>query len=256
MNDRLEALASMEYPGRFIILGKSANSRSNIAVYGITGRSPSSQARKLLYSPPGRIVVEPTDENILKQGNPDLLVYPAMIFSYDKLAVSNGKQTGSVFEQIEGDGNRVRGSVSRAHDNFTYEPDKPNFTPRISGVIHRDTYTSILGIITKQPDSEEALKTTFELSLKPGLGHLISTYTGVNTNPLPSFGGMPIEVPLVGNSPNETARWVYDSLAPAAGHDDFRVAVVAVYSDSKESGAVIHYPSHYIINRHESRASQ
>lgn len=99
----------MPYPERFFILGRSSD-ETNVAVYGITGRSPSSQAGKLvqklkvenrgLHST--TIFVEPTDSQLLKKGNADLLVYPAMIIPElrNEIAVSNGKQTDDVSRKM------------------------------------------------------------------------------------------------------------------------------------------------------------
>ena len=96
MKKNLENVEEMAYPGRIIIIGKSAEGE-DVVMYAITGRSPSSQARMLLIDEvEKKIFVKPTDEETLKTGNLDLLVYPAVICGND-IAVSNGKQTDDVF---------------------------------------------------------------------------------------------------------------------------------------------------------------
>jgi len=92
----LERIRNMTYPGRIIIIGTSLNGQ-RVVLYAITGRSPSSQARRLeIDTARGKVFVRPTDEETLKTGNPDLLVYPAIICGTG-IAVSNGTQTEAVF---------------------------------------------------------------------------------------------------------------------------------------------------------------
>ncbi len=96
----MDIVKSMVYPGRIIIIG-TAPAGQRVVLYSITGRSPSSQARRLeIDKQAGSIFVKPTDEETLKTGNPDLLVYPAVICKAGAIAVSNGKQTGDVAKLI------------------------------------------------------------------------------------------------------------------------------------------------------------
>ncbi len=125
----MDIVKSMVYPGRIIIIG-TAPAGQRVVLYSITGRSPSSQARRLeIDKQAGSIFVKPTDEQTLKTGNPDLLVYPAMIWdSHNGVAVSNGKQTRDVANMLAADSNPLDvlvGSLS----SWEYEPDDPNFTP-------------------------------------------------------------------------------------------------------------------------------
>ena len=102
----LEALTSMDYPGRFIALGLNPEGMPAV-VYGITGRSESSKARKLVLekslSALTKIKVEPIDAELVNKGNPDLLLYDAVIVSLTyrcEMIVGNGKQTKRIDEAL------------------------------------------------------------------------------------------------------------------------------------------------------------
>ena len=98
MLEGLKNLTLMEYPGRVIIIGQDRNARNDVVIYAITGRSPSSQARKLVKESHA-IWARPTDEETIKKGNLDLLVYPAIMIS-GGIAVGNGRQTPDIKAQM------------------------------------------------------------------------------------------------------------------------------------------------------------
>jgi len=237
MGAELDCIRSMAYPGRLIIVGMNPAGQ-RVALYAITGRSPASQARRLVIDDRrDRIIVRPTDETILRTGNPDLLVYPAIICG-PGIAVSNGTQTEAVFAHLSGDARPVA-ALETALRDWHYEPDEPNFTPRISGCITRG---AALSIIKRGPDGG-SVRHFFEVPLLQGAGKMIATYTGENRNPLPSFVGEPQDVALPWATPEEAARALYQALEPPAGGVDFRVAVAAVFSDGAHA---LH-----VHNRHE-----
>jgi IMP cyclohydrolase len=240
MEDLKQYLKNRPYVGRFIILGKSPD-KCNVAVYGITGRSPSSQARRLVLKDL-EIKVEPTDPKVLAQGNIDLLVYPAVILRYG-IAVSNGKQTSDVARFL--DGRNPSEALSMASANWDYEPDSPNFTPRISGGTFKEL--AALGIIKRGEDGK-SVRDYFEVPMSPGQGSFISTYTGENKDPLPPFAGNPVQISLVGNNASEIAEQVYEAFAPQEGAKDFRVSVASVYEDTR--GMALSLTAH-IVNRCE-----
>ena len=126
-------LTRMIYPGRFIILGRDAAGAYDIVLYGITGRSASSQARRLERRG-DNVIIQPTDPDVLKTGNADLLVYPALVLGKG-IAVSNGKQTEDIDPLADGSPVRV---LEKGLEGWTYEPDAPIFTPRISGCLLPD----------------------------------------------------------------------------------------------------------------------
>ena len=225
MNKNLENVEEMVYPGRIIIIGKSP-AGEDVVMYAITGRSPSSQARMLLIDEvEKKIFVKPTDEEILKTGNPDLLVYPAVICG-SGIAVSNGKQTEDVFNCLDADKDPLQVQIESLV-NWEYEPDDPNFTPRISGCITSGAALSVL----KRAEDGSVIRNYFKIPMISGKGKLISTYTGVNQNPLPSFAGEPQDVEIPWTSAEEAVTAFYHALGPDDGEPDFRVTAAVVYSD-------------------------
>src|SRR3989344_4630929 len=239
----VEKLRNMGYPGRVIILGAD-QSNNPIAIYAITGRSPSSQARIMEIGKSHRIVyVRPTDEKTIKEGNIDLLIYKAII-SGKWVAVSNGKQTDDIFNYMLATSEQVlpRRVLIDTLKNWEYEPDAPNFTPRINGVINLQGNLGALGIIKKQDDN--TARDYYEFALQAGQGKLIATYIGHNVNPLPSFKGEPLDVELKFNCIGDAVAAVCDFLAPKEGMPDFRVSV-AGYSRTTNG------PMISIKNRHQ-----
>ncbi len=242
MDNTMLSLAALEYPGRLILIGAPRRGGSAAVVYAITGRSPSSQARKLVLRD-GGIWVQPTDEETLKQGNVDLLVYPAVLFDKSGVAVSNGKQTADVHDRLAPEADPVS-ALSKALAAWDFEPDAPIFTPRISGcLVGRGAGLSVL----RRGPAGETLRSFFEVGLRPGEGRLVSTYEGPNANPLPVFSGEPGFVALPGSTAAETAGTIYRDLGPAPGGKDFRVSVACVLVPlAGPERADVH-----IINRHE-----
>lgn len=235
-------LTALEYPGRLIAIGLASAGARAVIVYAITGRSPSSQARKLVFRDHG-IWVQPTDEDVLKTGNVDLLVYPALLFGPAGIAVSNGKQTADIRDGLASGAGPIA-VLSKALAAWDFEPDKPIFTPRISGCLVRGEAGLSL---VRRGESGEALRSYFEVPLREGEGRLISTYDGPNRDPLPSFSGEPRRVGLAGGSARETAETVYRELGPVLPGKDFRVAVACVAAPfSRPEELDVH-----IINRHE-----
>lgn len=242
MSVGLERLSAMEYPGRVIIIGKDRNGESNIAIYAIMGRSPSSQSRKLILEK-GVVWTKPTDEAKLKSGNINLLIYPAI--SVDRgIAVSNGKQTEKIAEHLSRSQNPVEILRSSLKD-WDYEPDDPIFTPRISGCVLPQNKAA-LSIIKRSSDGASA-RDFFDVPLIPGKGKMISTYAGENKDPLPSFGGKPLDVELRSMNSEEMAEAVYQALAPKEQGRDYRIAVACIFSKNLVENEFIAH----IINRHE-----
>lgn len=242
MNRTKGLLATLEYPGRLIVMGEVAGGGKAAIVYAITGRSPSSQARKLAHRD-GGVWVQPTDEDVLKKGNVDLLVYPALLFGQAGIAVSNGKQTADIRDGLASGAGSIT-VLSKALAAWDYEPDAPIFTPRISGCFVRGA----AGLnVVRRGESGEPLRSYFEVPFREGEGRLVSTYAGPNSDPLPAFEGEPRRVGLAGKTARETAEAVYGDLAPAAGKKDFRVAVACVFVSLSDPGRI----ELHIINRHE-----
>lgn len=237
----IRPLAESEYPGRIIIIGEEKKQGNVVAVYAITGRSSSSQARKM-EKEEDTIWVKPTDLDLLKKGNIDLLLYPSIFCLSQGIAVSNGKQTVDVMACL-GQGESASEILAFALKNWDYEPDEPTFTPRISGCVLSNR-SAALSLIKRARDGSSQ-RNIYEFSLVPGEGKMIATYEGKNTEPLPSYAGEPLDVEIEGASAQEVAENVYTSLAPREGEKDFRVAVTCVFGKNIPSNEFeIH-----IINR-------
>ena len=211
----------LEYPGRFIIGGQLKETDEVFLVYGITGRSAASQARHLVKKENG-IWVEPIDPQLIISGNPELLIYPAMLFSSSRIAVSNGKQTVDILRALERNLDPVQALAQSLRD-WKYEPDEPIFTPRIS-LAFAGGFCLGMSLI-KRGEFGTVHRNYFELPLIPGRGWLIMTYMGLNVDPVPSYMGEPITVEVSEKKAEEIALALYESLSPPNGKKDFRVGL-------------------------------
>jgi IMP cyclohydrolase len=235
MKNRLE---DMEYPGRGIIMG-TTREQQLFCAYFVTGRSASSQARKFVNR--GRIIAtEPTDPETLAKGDPDLLIYNAIAWNDNVVAVSNGKQTDSVFTATACGIDNL--SISNVTRQWNYEPDKPNFTPRISGrmIVTPSNYrysTMELGIIKRRGEEKQAVREDFRLAPEfsdgNGKAYGITTYTGANEEPLPPYEGKPFTIPIEAYSPPGLCEELGDMV-----NRDFMVGIAAVIF--KPSGKAEH----------------
>ncbi len=238
----MEALSRMDYPGRVIILGKAPDGDIPFVVYCITGRSPSSQARRIVFEGT-RAMVKPTDADVLAEGDPDLLLYAAIMISRG-IVVSNGRQTSSIRPILDPNLGPIE-VLAQGMEGWDYEPDPPNWTPRISGCILSPDYAA-LGVVKNGGDGS-SLKNYFEFPLQSGRAKMISTYTGENANPLPSFRGEPLDLNLRGVTAQKTAEAVYEAMAPTDPKDDFRVATACVFLHDLQTDVF----EKAVINRHD-----
>jgi len=240
MKQPLECLSRMKYPGRTLAVGRDLSGMFNVVIYAITGRSSSSQARRLELEA-DTIWTKPTDPEVLQKGNVDLLIYPAVILS-EGLAVSNGKQTSDI--DVRSGHSPVR-VLEEAMKNWAYEPDAPNFTPRISGCILPSNRAGLS--VLKRAWSGDSLRFFYEIPLTPGKGKLLTTYSGENTDPLQSVSGDPVDLDLKEPTVRAMAEAVYAALRPPAGAEDFRVAAACVFAKASDMKA----RQVFIINRRE-----
>jgi IMP cyclohydrolase len=238
----LEALSVLKYPGRGIILGSSPSGTSLAAAYFITGRSASSQARKMERE--GRTIwTRPLDRQAFKAGQAELLIYPAAIAEAG-LAVSNGRQTSDIAGRMAS-ARSPWAALSLALKDWDFEPDSPIFTPRISGCLFPDGRAA-LSIIRRAADGTSH-RDFFEVPDLPGQGQFIATYRGGDKDPILAWEGNPREVSLEQSSAVELAAAVYDRLAPQAAGPDYRVACAAIFIRRNAPQDV----SFHIINRRE-----
>ena len=177
-------LSGNEYPGRGVLLGTSPEGRAVLA-YFIMGRSENSRNR--IFTEEGTdVIIHPFDES--KVEDPSLIIYaPIRVVGRDVI-VTNGDQTDTIRDHL-----LQGGSFQTALASRRFEPDMPNFTPRISGILHlgQADFTYELSIL-KSVDAEgsDCARHYFTYPAKKGLGHLIHTYEE-NGNPIPTFQGEP-----------------------------------------------------------------
>ena len=176
MKNLVDLLQSNPYPGRGIVVGRDC------VYYWIMGRSANSRNRVFVQTEDG-IRTEAHDPALLE--DPSLIIYHPVRTMGDALVVTNGDQTDTIVEA----GDFRAGCMKRE-----YEPDAPNFTPRISACIQPDGTFEIS--ILKHQESGRCLREFFCYEgCDEGVGYFISTYQG-DGNPLPTFAGEPVEVVL------------------------------------------------------------
>ena len=197
MQDLTELLRSNPYPGRGIVVGK------DVVYYWIMGRSSNSRNRVFVPTEDG-IRTEAHDPALLE--DPSLIIYHPVRTMGNKLVVTNGDQTDTVWEYL------AKGeSWEAALRTRQFEPDGPNYTPRISGVVEPNGAYELS--ILKSFDGDPACNKRFFFEYdapRAGLGHFIHTYK-TDGNPLPSFEGEPETVRIEGDL-NTFADMVWDNL--------------------------------------------
>lgn len=198
-------IVSNPYPGRGLIIGRSSIDESWLMIYWIMGRSAHSRNRK--FTVEGSVLrTEPVDPALVD--DPSLIIYEAMKELPGVYLVSNGDQTQTIYEYLQ-----KGGSFDDALSTREREPDPPNYTPRISGILEiNDTPAVTLNILKANPANQDLTDgTTFHPAPPPqGLGVCLTTYAG-DGNPLPSFHGDPLLMPLDGE-PNQILQTYWDAL--------------------------------------------
>lgn len=189
--DIAKELSSNAYPGRGIILGKSANGKYAVAAYFIMGRSENSRNRVFVPTADG-IKTEAFDPS--KLTDPHLIIYSPVRVLGNKTIVTNGDQTDTIYDLMN-----QQMTFEESLRTREFEDDAPNYTPRISGIIKVDNndFNYALSIL-KSADGDPSSCQRYTFSYKnpiAGNGHFIHTYQG-DGNPLPSFEGEPKKVSI------------------------------------------------------------
>ena len=219
MTNIYEYLANNEYPGRGIIVGRKDGKR--LIAYFIMGRSANSRNR--VFAKKEEILfTKAYDESKVK--DPSLIIYNAVRPFKEKTIVTNGDQTDTIYEYL------AKGyTFADALDSREYEPDAPNYTPRISALIDDDEYD----IAILKREEEECHRVYYHFNAKDDIAHFISTYDH-NGDPLPSFSSNPIRLKI-----EEDAK-------------DFAEKLWAsLNDDNKISLYVCHGQKEYIFNKNE-----
>ena len=221
-----ELIGNNPYPGRGIILGTAPDGRA-AAAYFISGRSANSRNRVFASDAKGDVFTRPFDES--KVEDPRLIIYRAVAHVNDcgcRLIVTNGDQTDTIAEGLQG--GKTAAAALRTRE---FEPDAPNFTSRISGVLSEDgSYQlSILKAVsagTAAKDGGACGRFFYEYEAEGGKGRLIHTYEG-DGDPLPAFCGEPRDVKIEDDIDAMTEQ-IWDSL-----NADNRISLFVAYVDLK-----------------------
>lgn len=190
INEIGELIRDNPYVGRGIVVGKSKNGKNAVSAYFIMGRSANSRNRVFTLRE-GALFTEPFDAS--KVEDPSLIIYAAVRTYENKLVVTNGDQTDTIVE-----GYKAGKTFEEALESRAFEPDAPNWTPRISAALtFAEKDFSYRMSILKSVDAEGSAcaRYSFAYPAKAGLGHFLHTYV-TDGNPIPTFQGEPERVKI------------------------------------------------------------
>ena len=215
-----QELKSNSYPGRGIIIGKSPDGKKAVTAYFIMGRSENSRNRVFVEDGEG-IRTQAFDPS--KLTDPSLIIYAPVRVLGNKMIVTNGDQTDTIYEGMD-----KQLTFEQSLRSREFEPDGPNYTPRISGVMHIENGNfnyamSILKSNNGNPDSCNRYTFAYENPVA-GEAHFIHTYMH-DGNPLPSFEGEPKLVEAMDNM-EEFADLLWNSL-----NEENKVSLFVRYID-------------------------
>lgn len=215
-----EELKNNSYPGRGIVIGKSADGKTAVTAYFIMGRSSNSRNRVFVKDGEG-IRTQAFDPSKLE--DPSLIIYAPVRVLGNKTIVTNGDQTDTIYEGM--DRQQTFEQSLRCRE---FEPDGPNYTPRISGIMHIENgkYNFAMSILKSSDGNPESCSRFTYAYEKPvnGEGRFIHTYMN-DGNPLPSFEGEPKRVAIAGDIDSFTAN-VWENL-----NEDNKVSLFVRFID-------------------------
>ena len=219
INDIGELIKDNAYVGRGIVIGTTEDGTKSAAAYFIMGRSENSRNRVFTEND-GEIKTEPFD--VSKVEDPSLIIYNAVRKLGDSLIVTNGDQTDTIYDLMS-----AGKSFKESLETREFEPDAPNLTPRISGILNfKDGGFSYEMSILKSIDEQgtDCCRYIFSYPSKAGLGHFIHTYV-CDGNPIPTFQGEPerVEIP---DSIDEFTETLWNNL-----NADNKISLYVRYTD-------------------------
>ena len=194
-------LSGCAYPGRGIVIGKSEDGTKAVTAYFIMGRSANSRNRVFVEDGEG-IRTQAFDESKLE--DPSLIIYAPVRVLNNSTIVTNGDQTDTIYDHMKEGFCYHHALVTRE-----FEPDAPNYTPRISGVVKPNGDYN-LSILKSNLGMPECVRYFFEYPAHPGMGHFIHTYEH-DGDPIPSFEGEPKKV-AIPNDIDEFTDGLWNSL--------------------------------------------
>ena len=205
INDLSKFLSENAYPGRGIVVGKTEDGKYAVAAYFIMGRSANSRNR-IFVEKDSAVFTKAFDES--KVVDPSLIIYPAIKRINNHLIVTNGDQTDTIYQGI------LSGkSFFESVNTRTFEPDAPNYTPRISAFLtfNEGDFSYKMSILRSVDEKGSACqKSGFSFPSVSGLGHFIHTYQ-CDGNPIPPFYGEPERVKIANNI-DEFSEGVWNNL--------------------------------------------
>ncbi len=215
-----QELKGNSYPGRGVVIGKSPNGRYAVTAYFIMGRSENSRNRVFVEDGEG-IRTQAFDPS--KLSDPSLIIYAPVRVLGNKTIVTNGDQTDTIYELMD-----KQQTFEQALRTREFEPDAPNYTPRISGIMHVENgnYNYAMSILKSNngnPDSCNRYTFAYE-NPAAGEGHFIHTYQG-DGNPLPSFEGEP-KLVEISDDMEQFTRMLWNSL-----NEENKVSLFVRYID-------------------------
>ncbi len=214
-------LNSLAYHGRGIIIGKSADEKYAVTAYFIMGRSVNSRNR-VFVAEGDAMRTKAFDES--KMTDPHLIIYYPVRVLGNKTIVTNGDQTDTIYELMD-----KQMTFEQALRTREFEDDKPNFTPRISGIIHRDAGSMNFAMsILKSAEGDDSSCERFTYAYSnpiSGRAKFIHTYSG-DGNPLPSFEGEPKTLILPEMNIDELTAHIWENL-----NEDNKVSLFVRYID-------------------------
>ena len=216
VNDLTELLRSNPYPGRGIVLGQTPDGKHAVTAYFIMGRSANSRNRIFVEEPDG-IRTEAYDPSKLE--DPSLIIYHPVRQFGRGLIVTNGDQTDTIRDYLK------KGlPMEQALRTREFEPDGPNWTPRISGLLSPDGSYKLSILKSADAEGSACVRQTFEYPALPGVGHFLHTYV-TDGNPIPTFQGEPERVAIAGDLDAFTEA-LWESL-----NEDNKVSLFVRYTD-------------------------
>ena len=205
INTPEELIQGNSYVGRGIVIGKTPDASRAVIAYFIMGRSENSRNR-VFAEEDGVLYTRPFDES--KVADPSLIIYAAMRSFDNKLIVTNGDQTDTIYNGLA-----AGKSFGQALESRQFEPDAPNLTPRISGILNFDNndFSYQMSILkSADPEGTACNRYLFSYPALPGLGHFIHTYV-CDGSPIPTFQGEP-ERMAIPDDAEEFTRRLWNSL--------------------------------------------